>query len=42
MGYAFFGITAVLAEMVFIALLIPNNLPPLLAAPGMPAIWFIG
>jgi hypothetical protein len=41
-GYAFLSITAVLAILVSIAFLAPAYLPPLLAAPGMPAIWFCG
>jgi hypothetical protein len=41
-GYAFLSVTAVLAVLVSIAFLAPAYLPPLLGAPGMPAIWFGG
>jgi hypothetical protein len=41
-GYAFLSITAVLAVMLLVAFAAPRDLPALLAAPGMPAIWFMG
>ena len=41
-AYAFNAVTLVLLALVLVAFLAPAYLPPLLAAPGMPAIWFLG
>ena len=41
-AYHFLSLTAVLGALVAWAFLAPSTLPPLLGAPGMPTIWFIG
>jgi hypothetical protein len=34
--------TAILIALVAWAILVPSTFPPLLGAPGMPVIWFVG